>query len=192
MKKTTTKKAGSLTQSQVLALDANIKIFTDGACDPNPGEAGSGLALYQDNELTELWYGLYASEGTNNLAELNALHQALLMAETYLNNDLKVTILCDSVYAINCITQWAQGWEKKGWKKSGGEIKNLSLIQTMYRQYLLLKDRLTISHVNGHVGIEGNEMADRMSILAIDEREPDFCRYTGALDVPGILAMRAG
>src|SRR5688572_9965172 len=42
---------------EVNALPVDVKIFTDGGCEPNPGEAGSGLAVYRDNKLAELWYG---------------------------------------------------------------------------------------------------------------------------------------
>jgi ribonuclease HI len=40
--------------------------------------------------------------------------------------------------------------------------------------------------------VEGNELADRMSILAIGEKTVDFVRYRDGLDVKGILAMRVG
>ena len=43
----------------------DVKIFCDGACDPNPGEAGSGLAVYRGGKLAELWHGLYNAHGTN-------------------------------------------------------------------------------------------------------------------------------
>jgi ribonuclease HI len=105
---------------------------------------------------------------------------------------VSVVVFCDSKYSIQCITQWAIGWEKKGWKKSGGEIKNLELIQQIYRLYQTIKDRVNILHVNGHVGVEGNELADRMSILAMESKEPEFTRYADALDIEAILKMRAG
>src|SRR5262245_18922820 len=59
----------------------SLQIYCDGACEPNPGNAGSGIAVYRDGLLVQLWYGLYNPNGTNNTAELNALHQALLIAE---------------------------------------------------------------------------------------------------------------
>ena len=190
--KRTTASKGSLTSEQVHALTADVKIFTDGGCDPNPGKAGSGLALYRNNQLSELWYGLYEPMGTNNTAELNALHQALILAEKVLAQGSAVAIFCDSKYSIQCITQWAITWQKNGWKKAGGEIKNLALIQQMFTRYQALKSQLMIHHVNGHVGIEGNELADRMSILAVDTKVIDFCLYQPPYDLPALLALRAG
>jgi ribonuclease HI len=71
--------------------------------------------------------------GTNNTAELNALHHALLMAETTIVAGQTAQILCDSTYAINCISKWAARWQEKGWRKAGGEIKNLSPYPVSFR-----------------------------------------------------------
>ena len=178
------------TSDEVMAMEKHTKIFTDGGCEPNPGEAGSGLAVYRDNELSELWYGLYSPMGTNNTAELNALHQAMLMAKD--EAEASVAIFCDSKYSIQCVTEWAQSWEKKGWKKASGEIKNLELIKEMYTLYQKIKDSVDILHVNGHVGVEGNELADRMSIYAMAAKDSQFCKYSEALDISSILSLRAG
>lgn len=178
--------------AEVEALQADTKIFTDGGCEPNPGQAGSGIAVYREHRLDQLWYGLYNPAGTNNTAELNALHQSMLMAEQETSSGRSVAIFCDSKYSIQCVTQWASGWEKKGWKKPGGEIKNLQLIQAMFALYQSLNSEVQILHVNGHVGVQGNELADRMTILAIETRESAFVQYQRELDVDAILRMRTG
>lgn len=191
-KKSSAQTVKTYNATEVDAVKAEIKIFTDGGCDPNPGKAGSGLAVYQDDSVAELWYGLFNPQGTNNTAELHALHQALIMAKDAIASSTSVAIFCDSKYSIQCVTQWAVGWEKKGWKKSGGEIKNLELIQAMFALHQTIKNDVQVLHVNGHVGVEGNELADRMSILAIETRELDFVRYRKAINIAEILAMRTG
>ena len=60
----------------------DVSIYCDGACEPNPGNAGSGIVVYRAGKLAQLWFGLYNPRGTNNTAELNALYHALRMAET--------------------------------------------------------------------------------------------------------------
>jgi len=192
-----TKKASSqavktYTADEISAMLIDTKIFTDGGCEPNPGEAGSGVAVYRNNAINELWYGLYNPKGTNNTAELNALNQALIMAENEIKKGQTVAIFCDSKYSIQCITQWAVNWKAKGWTKKGGEIKNLELIKEMFSLHQLLKDKVQVLHVNGHVGVEGNELADRMSMMAIEAKGTDFTRYREELDIHTILAMRAG
>ena len=190
--KTSKPKKTPLSQAQIDDMPYEVKIFTDGASDPNPGEAGSGIAVYEHNALSELWYGIYQSMGTNNTAELNGLYQAFLMAKEKIAKGVTVAIYSDSTYAIQCITQWAKGWEAKGWVKSGGEIKNLDLIKSMYAVYQEIEKEVVIHHVNGHVGIEGNELADRMSIVAIDAQEEGLSLYRESSDISKILALRAG
>ncbi|MCE9678967.1 ribonuclease H family protein [Shewanella sp. AS1] len=172
--------------------DSDLDIYTDGGCEPNPGKAGSGLALYRSGQLSELWYGLFNPNGTNNSAELNALYQALIIAQGALEQGKIVHIHSDSQYALNCVTNWAYGWKAKNWTRKTGEIANLEIIQQAHECYDQLKDKLKISHVAAHVGIEGNELADRMSIYAIDQQARDFCRYSEPLEIEKILALRTG
>jgi ribonuclease HI len=168
------------------------QIYCDGACEPNPGRAGSGIVVYRDGTLAQLWYGLYNPNGTNNTAELNALYHALLIAEKAIAAAQPVQILCDSTYAINCVSKWAAGWEKKGWRKAGGEIKNLSIIQTAYALYSSIESQLRLTHVSAHVGTEGNELADRMAMHAVETRTEDLRLYEEEIDIKAILRMRAG
>ncbi|MFK8021682.1 MAG: viroplasmin family protein [Pseudomonadales bacterium] len=191
-KKTSAQGLKTYTADDIAEMRIDTKIFTDGGCEPNPGKAGSGVAVYRKDVVDELWYGLYNPNGTNNTAELHALHQALLMAKNEIEKEQTVAIFCDSKYSIQCVTQWAVGWEKKGWVKMGGEIKNLELIKEMFALHQLLKNQVQVLHVNGHVGVEGNELADRMSMIAIEAKEASFIQYRKAIDVRSILAMRAG
>jgi ribonuclease HI len=170
----------------------DVSIYCDGACEPNPGNAGSGIVVYRAGKLAELWYGLYNSMGTNNTAELNALYHALRMAEVEIKAGNTVEVCSDSAYSINCIRTWAPTWEKKGWKKPGGEIKNLEIIQDCYAIYRRIKKELTLIHVAAHVGTEGNELADRMAMLAVQRKEKQLRLYREEMDIPTLLNMRAG
>jgi ribonuclease HI len=188
---------------------ADVNIYCDGACSPNPGKSGTGIAIYEKKDgkacLTSLWYGLFEPNGTNNTAELNGLLKAFLFAQDYLsenniaknnvakgNNDeaKQVQVLSDSKYSIDCITKWAKGWQAKGWTRGKGEtIKNLELIKTCFALYQQIKTNLIITHVKGHANIEGNELSDRMAVLARSKKEADFVPYTATLDIETILAM---
>jgi ribonuclease HI len=170
----------------------DVSIYCDGACEPNPGNAGSGIAVYRAGELAQLWYGLYNPMGTNNTAELNALYHALRMAEAEIKTGNTVEVCSDSAYAINCIRSWAPNWEKKGWKKPGGEIKNLEIIQDCYAIYRRIEEELNLTHVAAHVGTEGNELADRMAMLGVQRKEKKLCLYKDEVDIPALLKLRAG
>lgn len=154
----------------------NISIYCDGACSGNPGKAGSGLALYKNNEKPILYFGNYVKNGTNNIAELNALYKALKLADEIKTTE-KVMILSDSKYSIDCISTWAYGWKAKGWTKKSGEIKNLELIKSAHNLYEQIKNKIIIKHVKGHAGIEGNELADRMALHTIKVQNDEFEKY---------------
>jgi ribonuclease HI len=170
----------------------DVSIYCDGACEPNPGNAGSGIVVYRVGELAQLWFGLYNPRGTNNTAELNALYYALGMAEAEIKAGNTVEVCSDSAYSINCIRSWAPNWEKKGWKKPGGEIKNLKIIQDCYAIYRRIEEELNLTHVAGHVGTEGNELADRMAMLGAQRKEKELRLYEEEMNIPTLLKMRAG
>lgn len=177
-------------------IKTDVVIYCDGGCDPNPGRAGSGVAVYQNDGLIQLWYGVYNPNGTNNTAELSALFYSLQLAQHATTQGLSAQILCDSMYSIQCIRDWATGWEKNGWKKKTGEIKNLDIIKPAYALYNEIKDKVLLSHVKAHAGTEGNELADRMTMVAVDRKDLGWVQYEKNADdqfnIAALLKMRAG
>ena len=184
------------TKSPLIAKNSvlsDIAIYCDGACSPNPGASGTGIAVYQNTNLTELWFGLYDANGTNNTAELQGLISALTLAKAYLEKNLTVEILSDSKYSIDSITKWASGWQRRGWKKANGEaIKNPELVQSCFRLYQPLKNSVKITHVKGHANIEGNELSDRMAVQARLTKTADFIRYHHNSSISELLSMPSG
>ena len=196
--RSSTKAAGAGTSTKTLSANQavlsqfDVVIYTDGGCEPNPGKAGSGMAIYRKSELAELWFGLFNPNGTNNTAELNALHQALIVAKKVLDAGETVQIMSDSQYSIKCVCEWAYGWKAKSWTRKTGEIANLEIIKQAHELYDAMKADLVLQHVAAHIGIEGNELADRMSIHAIDQQHKEFSQFSAPLDISKILALRTG
>lgn len=175
--KTSEKNIESKIQENINDEEEYIRIYCDGACSGNPGFAGSGLAIYSNDKNPVLLHGDFVEKGTNNIAELNALYQALVIAKQTSSKNI-ITIFSDSKYSIDCIITWAYGWKSKGWTKKGGEIKNLELIKKTHELYERIKDLVEIKHVKGHAGIEGNELADRMAVTAIKEKTTNYEMYS--------------
>jgi len=67
-------------------------------------------------------------------------------------------IYTDSEFWINVITKWSIVWEANGWRKKGGEIKNLDLVKEVCALYK--QSHATLIWVKAHVGHDGNELAD--------------------------------
>ncbi len=64
----------------------------------------------------------------------------------------------DSEFWINVITNWSLAWEANGWKKKGGVIKNLDIVQEVCPLYRSSSAELI--WVRGHNNDPGNELAD--------------------------------
>ncbi len=135
-----------------------ITFYTDGGCSGNPGPGGWAYAVSQEGKLVETRSG-GDGETTNNRMELTAVIMALRYALE--KGEKEVTVLTDSQYVKNGITQWIHTWKKNGWRTSGrSPVKNV--------EYWLELDSLnnalsvTWSWVKGHAGIEGNEECDRL------------------------------
>ena len=67
-------------------------------------------------------------------------------------------IYSDSEFWINVLTKWAPIWQKNGWKKKTGSIKNLNLVKELYGLYC--DSKVKLNWVKGHDGIEMNELTD--------------------------------
>ena len=123
--------------------------YTDGSASPNPGPGG--YAVIEHGKPVAL--GSESGESTNIRMEGHAIIAAMKLAEGE-----QCEIHTDSEFWINVITKWAPGWAAKGWKKKGGEIKNLDIVQEAYALYQ--DSNVTLTWVRGHEGDEGNELAD--------------------------------
>jgi len=157
----------------------NLIIYSDGGCVPNPGESGSGIAVFYNDEIISAFYGLYERESTNNIAELKALHNALIISKKYIENGTSsITIKTDSQYSMNCLTLWIDGWIKNNWRNAKKEpIKNKELIKESYQIYLTIKDKVKIDYVKGHAGILGNEICDYLATFSIENKEKDLKKF---------------
>ena len=124
--------------------------FTDGSASPNPGPGG--FAVIEGDQPVAL--GSEAGDTTNIRMEGFALVAAMKLAEGE-----ACEIHTDSEFWINVLTKWAPNWAAKGWRKSGGPIKNLELVQQAYELYYTTRPKLI--WVRGHVGHEQNELADQ-------------------------------
>lgn len=140
-----------------------VEIYTDGACRGNPGEGGWGVYLSYGDKTKELCGG--ESDTTNNRMELTAAIKGL----EALTRECKAKIFTDSTYVKNGITEWLPNWKANNWRtKSKKPVKNQDLWQRLENE--ANKHDLEWAWVKAHVGIEGNEKADQLANLGIDQR----------------------
>lgn len=132
-------------------------VFTDGSSVPNPGPGGWGVAYVVDNEVVAERCG-HDPDTTNNRMELTALLAALEVVP----EGTAVTVYSDSHLAVKTITEWAAGWEKRGWKRKSGPVENLDLVKKVYAGYKK-RPELELQWIKAHVGYRWNEYADELA-----------------------------
>jgi ribonuclease HI len=139
-----------------------IVIYTDGACEGNPGPGGYAAIVDRGGKRTEITGK--AQRTTNNRMELLAVIAALRT----LDEPASVRVVTDSQYVANGMRSWIHNWRKKGWKTaSGSPVKNRDLWEELDK--LAAKHRLRWEWIRGHDGHPENERADALARAAIHE-----------------------
>lgn len=132
-------------------------VFTDGSCQGNPGRGGWGAVYARSGEVVEQRNGA-EPETTNNRMEFTAIIEGLRM----LPETSSETIYTDSQLVVNTLTKWASGWEKRGWKRKDGPVKNLDLVKCAYK-LALSHPNVTVAWIKAHDGSRWNEYADALA-----------------------------
>ena len=147
----------------------HVDIYTDGACDPNPGSGGYAAIL-----KTMIERGEYSKEfaggfrlTTNNRMEL----LAPIIGLEALKKPSIVTVCSDSRYVVDGMSKgWAHRWRNNGWhllsKKrnqgKGAPVKNPDL----WERLLTIAERheVTFQWLKGHSGHPENERCDELAV----------------------------
>jgi ribonuclease HI len=137
-----------------------VLIYTDGACDPNPGPGGWAAVLQTGAHEKEL-KGAEART-TNNRMEL----QAVIAALEALKQPCRVQLHTDSEYVQRGITEYLARWKAKDWKTSDRrDVANRDLWERLDRA--LQRHQVTWHWVKGHAGDPLNERVDRLAVSMI-------------------------
>lgn len=142
------------------------RIYTDGACSGNPGPGGWGTVIYFENGgIQEL--GGDEPQTTNNRMEMQAAIAGLKYLLESAQSD-PVSLHTDSEYVLKGMTQWIQGWKRRGWKNAAKKpVLNRDLWEILddlhQRANQQLDKPLTWIYVRGHSGDEGNERCDTIA-----------------------------
>lgn len=143
-----------------------VTVYTDGACEPNPGPGGWAAVLLREGEApTQLCGGERAT--TNNRMELRAALEALhALAEPH-----DVTLFSDSTYLV-------EGFAKLRPGRAPGlfgtaeptPVVNGDLWDALAEEKA--RHRVTCQWLAGHAGHEWNELADKLARSQIPRPRP--------------------
>ena len=142
---------------RILWYNKGMKIlWTDGSANPNPGPGG--YAVVEESAEGKLRPVVLGKEekSSNIRMEGAAIGAAIKYA-----GEEGCEIHTDSEFWKKVLEEWAPKWKEFGWHKKGGPIKNLELVQAVYKYYVEYRPKLIWTR--GHVGTKGNEMADKLA-----------------------------
>lgn len=135
-----------------------IEIFTDGACQGNPGPGGWGAILRYNGYEKEISGG--EKHTTNNRMELTAVISALKL----LKEPCTVKLYSDSQYVCNAVKKgWAEKWRSNGWMRNK---KEPALNPELWEELLRLCEihKVEFIWLKGHAGHPENERCDRLAV----------------------------
>jgi ribonuclease HI len=137
-----------------------VIIYTDGACDPNPGPGGWAAVLRfgtHEKVLTG-----HEARTTNNRMEL----QAVIAALTSLKKPCHVVLHTDSTYVQKGVTEYLERWKAKRWQTADKKaVANQDLWQAL--DEALQRHQIEWVWVKGHAGDLLNERVDRLAVSMI-------------------------
>ena len=137
-------------------MDKNIQIYTDGGSRGNPGNAGVGVVVFLDNQVTHS-YSNYIGIATNNVAEYSAFIYSLdwIIANHPTAN--KIFWYMDSLLVVNQVN--------KLWKIKDQDL--LLLANQSFTKLAKIGDFGYVLQIQ-HIGREKNTIADGLVNQALD------------------------
>ncbi len=153
------------------APSRHIELYTDGACSGNPGPGGWAYILKEPAKGAVEENSGFEPSTTNNRMEMLAVINGL----DRLDEPCRVDLYSDSQYVIKGLSEWLDGWIKKGWKRG----KNQPVLNKELWQRL---DALRTTHdlhchwIRGHNEHPENERCDELAVAAIQQYRDAYGR----------------
>jgi ribonuclease HI len=139
-----------------------VTIYTDGACDPNPGPGGWAAILILGEHRKTLSGSQTGSQTTNNRMEL----QAVISALTALKRPCGVQLHTDSEYVRKGVTEYLERWKARGWRTADKKsVANRDLWEAL--DAAMQRHQIEWIWVRGHAGDPLNEEVDRLAVSMI-------------------------
>ena len=136
-----------------------VTIYSDGACEGNPGPGGWAAILMYKGVCREIAGSCPAT--TNNRMELTAAIEALKA----LREPCEVDFHTDSQYVQQGMSSWVARWKARGWRRGKQPVKNLDLWQALDEE--TSRHKVRWHWVRGHNNQPENERCDRLAVEAI-------------------------
>ena len=140
-----------------------IKLYSDGGAEPNPGKGGFGVIMTYKEIIREYSQGYELT--TNNRMELMGVIYGL----EQLNTKSVVHVYSDSRYVVDGIEKgWAERWRSNNWYRT--KTKKAINYDLWDRLLILIsaQEKVTFNWIRGHAGHPENERCDELALAALN------------------------
>jgi ribonuclease HI len=152
-----------------------VVIYTDGACEGNPGPGGWAAVLTSGPHRKVISGGYRRT--TNNRMELRAVIEGLASLK---GEGRRVKVVSDSRYVTDAVNKrWLNNWIRLGFRKPGGVRENADLWLELHS--LLKRHSVKFEWIRGHNAHAENEECD---VLAVAARRGSGLLVDSALEDP--------
>lgn len=143
------------------AQEADVVVYTDGACAGNPGPGGWAAIIFDGGEERTVSGAVPST--TNQRMELRAAIEGLAA----IPGRRRVRLFTDSAYVMNCFRdRWYERWERSGWMNASKQpVANRDLWERLIAE--TRRHEVVWNKVRGHSGDPLNERVDRLARAAI-------------------------
>ena len=144
----------------------SVSIYTDGACQGNPGPGGWAAILIYGRTRREIVGSSPAT--TNNRMELTAAIEALRALQR-----CRVDLHTDSTYLQQGMTGWLADWKARSWRTANKKpVKNRDLWQVLDHE--AQRHDVNWHWVKAHNLHPENERCDELAVAAIERLRADI------------------
>jgi len=141
-------------------------IYTDGAClEGNTSRARAGAGIFcMEDETKNRALRIPGTSQTNQRGELMAIVKAL----TIVPKGDKLTVISDSMYALQGVVENLRKWEDQGWMR----VQNADIFQKIAYELDTRGGETYFQWIKGHSGDPGNYGADAKATRVRKRRWP--------------------
>ena len=147
-----------------------INVYTDGGCYGNGKElcyGGYGIFFSENNPKN--MFSSVNGKCTNNICELKAILDVLIILKKDIDLGTKICIWTDSEYCIKAFTSSGDKYHRNLWKPKPA---NIELIKPAYYILKSKRDQIRFKHINSHTGKKdihsiSNDFADKLATMGL-------------------------
>lgn len=146
--------------NKIVELPKNkLQLWTDGSAKLGVN-AGYGFVVVNEDKIEQYSGKILVPPFSAPQAETYAMLKGLQYMESNHNNK-DFDIYCDSIFVVNTLKEWGPQRIRSNVDWSKYEYNHILKPLTIW--CMEYKGRLTINHVNSHIGLPYNELADKLA-----------------------------